>query len=226
MYDVMVSPELSTIRAPIAHKSMTDQVSEKLRSLILTRVLEPGQRVTQVELAEMLGVSTMPVREALLRLGAEGLIVATSGRSFEVAQTTGRGIHDVYWVHGMLAGELAARAWDAKTDALLASLQEQHAAYKVALKRGDGASLTEINRGFHATINAVAASPTIGVVLRNTLQYFPDFSIQVKGWNELASRWQAALIKEFATGDREGARRVSIECSQESADLFVKAFWS
>jgi DNA-binding GntR family transcriptional regulator len=143
-----------------------------------------------------------------------------------VALTTGRGIRDVYWAHGIFAGELAARAWDAKTDALLATLHEKHAAYQEALKRRDGASLTAINGRFHAAINSVAASPTIGAILRNTLQYFPDFSIPVKGWNELASRWQEELITEFTSGDREGARRVSIECSKESGELFVKAYWS
>ena len=106
----MAGKPKTIISAPIAHKSMTDQVSEKLRSMILSHELAPGTRVTQADLAEMLGVSTMPIREALLRLGAEGLITASASRSFEVTAVTGRGIRDVYWVHGVLAGELAARA--------------------------------------------------------------------------------------------------------------------
>jgi DNA-binding GntR family transcriptional regulator len=226
MYDVLVARQLGTIHEPIAHKSMTDQVSEKLRSMILSRQLEPGLRVTQVELAEMLGVSTMPIREALLRLGAEGLIVAASGRSFEIAATTKDGIRDVYWAHGMLAGELAARAWDKRSEKLLSTLRDEHTAYYAALERGEHGSLTEINRRFHAAINSVAASPTLGVLLRNTMHYFPDFSLTAPGWVELASRWQSSLIKEFTDGDRDGARRVSIDCSREAGDLFIDAYWS
>src|ERR1700730_7603080 len=157
-----MAEELKTIHAPIAHRSMTDQVSEKLRSMILSRQLEPGLRVTQVELAEMLGVSTMPIREALLRLGAEGLIVAASGRSFEIAATTKDGIRDVYWAHGMLAGELAARAWDKRSEELRATRRDEHSAYDAALERGEQGSLAEINRRFHAAIISVAASPTLG----------------------------------------------------------------
>jgi DNA-binding GntR family transcriptional regulator len=221
-----MAEELKTIYAPIAHKSMTDQVSEKLRSMILSRELPPGTRVTQAQLAEMLGVSTMPIREALLRLGAEGLITASASRSFEIATVTGRGIRDVYWIHGVLAGELAARAWDEKSEALISTLRQEQKAYNAAHKAGDHDRLTDANRRFHAAINSVAASPTIGVILRNTLHYFPDFSIDVPGWRELASRWQSELINAFTKGSREQARQASIENSRTAGDLFVLAFWS
>jgi DNA-binding GntR family transcriptional regulator len=221
-----MAEELKTIHAPIAHKSMTDQVSEKLRSMILSRQLAPGTRVTQVQLADMLGVSTMPIREALLRLGAEGLITATASRSFEIATVTGRGIRDVYWVHGVLAGELAARAWDVKSDALIATLRQEHANYNAAHKAGDHDGLTDANRRFHAVINSAAASPTVSVILRNTLHYFPDFGLEVPGWRELASRWQSELIDAFANGDREKARQASIDNSRTAGELFVLAFWS
>jgi DNA-binding GntR family transcriptional regulator len=74
--------------------------------MILSRQLTPGLRVTQTELADMLGVSTMPIREALLRLGSEGLIISSANRSFEVAHPTEKGIRDVYWIHGVLAANL------------------------------------------------------------------------------------------------------------------------
>ena len=221
-----MAEELKTIHAPIAHKSMTDQVSEKLRSMILSRQLAPGTRVTQVQLADMLGVSTMPIREALLRLGAEGLITATASRSFEIATVTGRGIRDVYWVHGVLAGELAARAWDVKSDALIGTLRQEHANYNAAHKAGDHDGLTDANRRFHAVINSAAASPTVSVILRNTLHYFPDFGLEVPGWRELASRWQSELIDAFANGDREKARQASVDNSRTAGELFVLAFWS
>jgi DNA-binding GntR family transcriptional regulator len=222
----MAETSKTTIRAPIAHKSMTDQVSEKLRNMILSGELGPGTRVTQADLAEMLGVSTMPIREALLRLGAEGLITASASRSFEVAGVTVRGIRDVYWAHGVLAGELAARAWDEKSDALISTLRQEHKNYVAAHKAGDHELLTEANRRFHAAINSLAASPTLNVILRNTLQYFPNFTLDVAGWRDLARSWQVELIDAFTKGDREKARQVSIENSRTAGELFILAFWS
>jgi DNA-binding GntR family transcriptional regulator len=226
MYDVVVVNNLKGRSTPIKHKSMADSVSEQLRTMILSRKLEPGLRVTQVELAEMLGVSTMPIREALLRLVAEGLIVTAANRSFEVATTTERGIRDVYWIHGVLAGELAARAWDNKTDALLGALLQEHANSVRALKSGDFQQLTDSNRRFHAAINTAAESPTTNVILRNTLHYFPDFSLDVAGWRELAIDWQSELIDQFDSGDREQAKQVSMDKSRAAGELFIEAYWS
>jgi DNA-binding GntR family transcriptional regulator len=226
MYHVVVVNKLKGKSAPITHTSMADNVSEQLRTMILSRELEPGLRVTQVELAEMLGVSTMPIREALLRLVAEGLIVAAANRSFEVATTTERGIRDVYWIHGVLAGELAARAWDNKTASLVAALRQEHANSVQALKSGNSQRLTESNRRFHAAINMAAESPTINVILRNTLHYFPDFSLDVPGWRELAIDWQRELLDQFSSGDRTQAQQVSLAKSQAAAELFIEAYWS
>ncbi len=139
--------------------------------MILSRQLPPGTRVTQAQLAEMLGVSTMPIREALLRLGAEGLITSSASRSFEIATVTGRGIRDVYWIHGVLAGELAARAWDHKSEELIGTLREEHKNYNAAHKAGDHAGLTDANRRFHRPAPTANVSPLTGHVswTRNTL---------------------------------------------------------
>ncbi|HEY7174354.1 MAG TPA: GntR family transcriptional regulator, partial [Micromonosporaceae bacterium] len=67
---------------------MSDQVTESLRSMILVGDLRSGDQVTQEKLAEDLGVSTMPVREALLRLSHEGFVQGGRGRSFRIAPTT------------------------------------------------------------------------------------------------------------------------------------------
>ena len=81
-----------------------------LRRMILVGELPPGSRATQDELAQRLGVSTMPVRKALLRLAAEGLIEVSPRRSFRVVHTTADDIRDVYWMQARIAGQLADRA--------------------------------------------------------------------------------------------------------------------
>jgi DNA-binding GntR family transcriptional regulator len=210
----------------IQHKSMTDSVADRLRLLIVSRELAPGQRIRQAELAGMLGVSTMPIREALLRLVAEGMVVAESNRSFSVADTTEGDIRDIYWMHATFAGELTARAWDHKTPELIETLARHHASYKNALTGNDIEGLSSANWQFHAALNRAAAAPTIVRALSNTLHYFPNQRAEVAGWADLAGRWQAGVLKQFKSGDRERARDVAVSNIHEAAELFIALVWS
>jgi DNA-binding GntR family transcriptional regulator len=212
----------------VRHQSMADKVTEQTRRLILSRELQPGQRIRQAELAEMMGVSTMPVREALLRLVSEGMVIADSNRSFTVAMTTTpSGIRDIYWIHAQLAGELAARAWDARTDELIEKLKSHERAYANALRSGTGghAVLFAENWAFHSAVHHAADAPAIAVTLKNTLRYFPDFSYDIPGWNEAGAGWQKELVAEFVKGTRDGARQVVSKYCSRSAELYIAALW-
>ncbi|MFF3872213.1 GntR family transcriptional regulator [Streptomyces sp. NPDC001978] len=211
----------------VQHRSMADEVTDRTRRLIMSRQLKSGQRITQAELAKMMGVSTMPVREALLRLVSEGMVVADSNRSFTIAaSTTPQGIRDIYWIHAALAGELTARAWDSRSDEFIKSLQTQHTQYLAAMKSGVQLELFQTNWGFHATIHRAAASPAIALTLKNTLRYMPDFTYEVPGWNQLAADWQQGLLDQFTRGNREGARAVVADCCARSAEIYIAAFWA
>src|SRR5207244_1357424 len=103
-------PPATAASAPLRWRKLADEVVATLRRMILVGELPPGSRSSQDELARLLGVSTMPVREALLRLAAEGFVEASPNRSFTIVRTTQTDVRDIYWMHAMLAGELASRA--------------------------------------------------------------------------------------------------------------------
>jgi DNA-binding GntR family transcriptional regulator len=210
----------------IRHKSMTDTVADRLRLLIVSRELAPGQRIRQAELAAMLGVSTMPIREALLRLVAEGMVVSESNRSFSVVDTTEGDIRDIYWMHATFAGELTARAWDNKTPELLDTLSRHHDGYKRAMASSDLEGLSNVNWQFHAALNRAAGAPTIVRALSSTLHYFPSLRSAVAGWPELAGRWQSGVLREFKSGDREKARDVAATSIASAGELFILSIWS
>jgi DNA-binding GntR family transcriptional regulator len=210
----------------VRHQSMADQVTDRIRRLILSQELQPGQRIKQAELAAMMGVSTMPVREALLRLVSEGMVIADMNRSFTVAMTTTPGgIRDIYWIHSVLAGELTSRAWDRRNDDLIKVITAHHEKYMAAMKSGAHPELFKANWDFHAAIHRAAEAPAIALTMKNTLRYFPDFSYDVPGWNELAADWQTGLLDQFVKGNREGARAVVGDCCRRSAELYIAAFW-
>src|SRR5690606_9987065 len=105
--------------------NLKDEVARYVRDLILSGAVHAGQRIDQDEIAEQVGVSRLPVREALIILEAEGLIVNVARRGSFVAPLSPDDFFDHFEMYGLLAGIAAGRA--ARSDrqpALLESLEE------------------------------------------------------------------------------------------------------
>ena len=81
---------------------LRDVVFNTLRNAILTGELEPGERLMEIKLAEKLGVSRTPIREAIRKLELEGLVVMTPRKSAEVARITRKDLTDVLEVRRVL----------------------------------------------------------------------------------------------------------------------------
>ena len=95
---------------PIRRPQLADEVATHLRALIMSGRLRPGERVRLEEVAEQLGVSITPVREALLTLRGEDMVELEPRKGYVVAPLSKQDIVDVFTVQGDIAGELAARA--------------------------------------------------------------------------------------------------------------------
>lgn len=91
---------------------LADVVTDDLREAIVTHELEPGSRLTEDDLAAQLGVSRGPVREALLRLEREGLVLIERHRGARVASWTRKDIEEIYSLRGEL--EKLALEWACK----------------------------------------------------------------------------------------------------------------
>lgn len=116
----------STVR-PIESRSVAELVTSELRRSILSGALAPGQEFSLREVAGMLNVSFIPVREALRSLEAEGLVINRPGRSALVAPLDLDDLHAIYRLRNELEPEIAARACHLLTEAELDRL-DQYAA--------------------------------------------------------------------------------------------------
>jgi DNA-binding GntR family transcriptional regulator len=104
--------------------SLPDFVYGKLRSAIRNQELKPGDRLREVELAERLGVSRTPVREALKRLEADGLTEVAPPRGFVVTELTHRRVMELYAMREILAGVAARFAAEQASPMEIQTLQE------------------------------------------------------------------------------------------------------
>ncbi len=136
--------------------SVVDQVTAEIRRSILSGVLKPGQELALRELATRMGVSTIPVREALRRLEGQGLLVSSSRRSSRVAPLDAADLHGIYRLRLALEPEIAGRSCLLLSDGDLAELD------RIADSLGDaGRSDEEIylaHHDFHLRLLAPAAT--------------------------------------------------------------------
>src|SRR5436305_7792005 len=107
---------------PIESRSVSEQVTTELRRSILSGALAPGESLSLRRLADVLGVSFIPVRDALKVLEGEGLVVNPPGRSATVAPLDLDEFHAIYRVRRMLEPDLARRSYASLSDAELYGL--------------------------------------------------------------------------------------------------------
>ncbi|MCM1113686.1 MAG: GntR family transcriptional regulator [Muribaculum sp.] len=103
---------------------LRDVVFNTLRQAILTGELKPGERLMEIHLANMLGVSRTPIREAIRKLELEGLVTMVPRRGAEVAQITEKSMSDVLEVRRTLDALCAELACERITEEELARLKE------------------------------------------------------------------------------------------------------
>lgn len=216
---------MSAAIRPLRRRTLAVEVADRLREMILSGDLPSGSRTTQDELARMLGVSTMPVREALLRLAAEGFVHAEPNRSFTIAPTTREDVQDVYWMHAMLAGELTRRACERADDALVAALRERAARCREVAGSGDAQLLEEANWEFHRAINAAARAPKLLIILRATLRFIPrGFYGLLPAWTPTSEAGHEAILRAFEQRDPEAARTAAEQHVHDAGQLLVELF--
>lgn len=223
--------EVSAGRAPRGDlgrpkvRSVSGQVTDTIRHMILMGDLRPGEHVTQDYLAKELGVSTMPVREALLQLSHEGFILSGRGRAFRVARTTRQDIADVYWMHSTLAGELTSRACANMDPETLGQLDEIHVQWVKSVRERDPAAMQEANFEFHRLINHVAASPKLLLLMRNTLRMIPErFYSMLPEWPASSTDYHKEILDALHAGDPDRAAVAASDHVLEAGRMLTKFF--
>ena len=131
---------------------LRDVVFNTLRQEILTGRLKPGERLMEIHLANKLGVSRTPIREAIRKLELEGLVIMIPRRGAEVAQITLKSLKDVMEVRcalDVLAIELACERMDTETLANLLAACEN---FSTAVQTRDTRKMAEADVAFHDII--------------------------------------------------------------------------
>jgi len=190
---------------PRRRANLAEEVAAHLRAAILSGRLRARSRIDQDAIAAELGVSRLPVREALISLDREGLVDTIARRGAYVARIDREDIIDHYQIFGQVAGLAAARAV-ARLDARgIDTLVDLHRRMSLA------DSLSEqqrLNHEFHRTINMAAGSPRMIAMLQLLSRSLPmpyaDFPPE---WLDEANRQHREIVDAVQRRDTLAAQR-------------------
>lgn len=131
---------------------LRDVVFKTLRQGILTGELKPGERLMEIHLANRLGVSRTPIREAIRKLELEGLVIMIPRRGAEVAQITEKNLQDVLEVRRELDAFAARLACQRMNEEQMGELKEAAEAFERAVETKDATIIAKADVAFHDII--------------------------------------------------------------------------
>ena len=137
---------------PVAQQSLEGQTLHTLREYILSGALAPGTRLTEVALAESIGVARATLRTGLTRLADEGLVVKTPYSGWHVAELTADDVRELWTLRGGLesvAARIVAEASDPSAKQLITHAYDELVA---ACESGDVDRMSESDFKFHVAV--------------------------------------------------------------------------
>ena len=213
-------------RFKLARSQLKDQAADLLREHITSGRIRPGTKLTERVLAEMLGVSRMPARDALLELEKEGLIIAKPGGRRVVApdETDIRRLFHVRVALEELAVGLAAlHCSPSRMPQLLRSLEE----LKHAIQAGDRSAYVKSDLMGHRLIWEQTDNPYLLNMLNSIvgpiMMFIASQTELQEDWDE-TYRQHADLVKHICAGDVVGAQRSIAAQLDYSLKLSLRAF--
>ncbi|MFI0483573.1 GntR family transcriptional regulator [Actinomadura sp. 9N215] len=212
-------------------RQLSDEVAAHVRDLIMSGQVRSGEFLRLERIAEDLGISVTPVREALLSLRGEGFVTLEPRRGFMPAPLTRDDVHDLFEAQAYFAGELAARAADKITEAELAALDRTQVRLEEASRAGDSEAIERANHEFHRVINLCAGSPKTAWLLRLVVRYAPRrFYSSIHGWSQASVDDHHLVLAALRAGDAAAARQAMRAHIRHAGTLLVvhleaRGFW-
>lgn len=207
----MTPASARTASAPLNRASLAQQAVEELRRRIAGSALMPGQRLDEAALADDLGISRTPLREALKVLSAEGLVEIRPRRGCYVAELGPADLDEIFPIMALLEGEVAREAALKGSAADLKRLDQLHAGLERHAAAGEVDRYYEVNYVFHDALQAIAGNRWLQHVigdLRKLLKLSRHRSLRLEGRLAESLAEHRALMDALHRRDGDAAERV------------------
>lgn len=187
---------------------LRDVVFKTLRQGILTGELKPGERLMEIHLANKLGVSRTPIREAIRKLELEGLVTMIPRRGAEVAQITEKSMKDVLEVRKVLDDLSVELACERITEEEKELLKNVCVDFEEAVKTGDFAKIAKTDVAFHDIIVTATRNIRLSQMVNNLAEQMYRYRFEyIKDSTQHARLVQEheEICQGIITGDKKRA---------------------
>ena len=229
----MSGPDRPPVR-PLQARSLTTELAFRIQEDILRGALPPGERLFQEHLSARYGVSRTPLREAIQRLEAQGLVQKLPNRAVVVRRLTADELGEIYAVRAELEGYAAARAAERHDEATMIHLQGFQAALSAAVEdaarspeAAEAAALNErissANSDFHRTIRAAAGNAYLAEIISATENAFPKDYV----WRALRTDEERRVLNvDEHVAIRSALERRDAKAAREAMRAHVLHAWA
>ena len=210
------------------YKPLRELVFEALREAIIDARLKPGERLMEIQLAEDLGVSRTPVREALRKLELEGFVVMIPRKGAYVADISLKEIVEVFEIRGALEGLAAELAAERASDDKIEEMERCLVELSKAIDHKDLGRIVEVDTEFHDMLYASGRNERLGQILsllREQIQRFRTRTMTHPARMKVALEEHRRIIEAVAARNGELARDLAQE-HIESAENSLMALLS
>jgi DNA-binding GntR family transcriptional regulator len=204
----------SETREKILPSQLEHRVYERLRDEIVSGALRPGEQLVEARIAEDLGVSKTPVREALIRLQRDGLVEIEPYRGARVLEPSAQDIREILELRGLLECQIARDLARRRPAEVLAALEASIAKSKAGLESGRTRDLLDGLTEF-SDIQAEACGNSrmakLLVDLRSVLLLIGKTSLRAPGREARSISEHEAILAAIVAGDSEAAARTTAD---------------
>lgn len=210
------------------HQSLKEMASDYIRDGVVSGRLGPGAKVDQDEIAEALGISRLPIREALIELTAKGFVESIPRRGAFVVKLEPQDIEDHFEVISLLFGLTAKRAATHISDEQLNRLRQIH---QESTTTQDPAARLQSTYAFYQLLNRVATSERLLLNIRFLAYALPnDFYFSTTRWPATETVYRERILDALDHRDSDEALRVTDEHMRTAAkvtieELRARGYW-
>ena len=208
-----------------SYQPLREVVCETLREAIISGVLRPGERLMEIQLAEELGVSRTPVREAIRKLELEGFVIMIPRRGTYVADLSIKDINEVFEVRSALDSLANGLAAERITEEELEQMERLLVQIGACVDKGNMEKIVELDGQLHDILYRASRNDRlVGIInnLREQLTRFRTISMAYPGRLKKTIEEHTQLVGAIAARDVDLAQQLAVEHMANSEQTLLQ----